>query len=139
MLLGSDYTEGVAGIGIVNAMETLHVYPTLDALEEFRKWLESPDYTRFEPMGRHVAKGRTAKGAPWPALLPHAPCVITWQMTHCARRCDASFWCDDARMTRQLGLQMVPRARKVRAAGPPRSPRQSRRKARPRSCRPRGC
>ena len=24
MLLGSDYTEGVAGIGIVNAVEVLH-------------------------------------------------------------------------------------------------------------------
>ena len=37
LLLGSDYTEGVAGIGIVNAMETLHAFPSLDKLAELSR------------------------------------------------------------------------------------------------------
>ena len=62
MLLGSDYTEGIAGIGIVNAMETLHVYNSVEALKEFKQWLDSPDYGRLEPVGRRVAKAQAAKG-----------------------------------------------------------------------------
>jgi 5'-3' exonuclease len=62
MLLGSDYTEGVAGIGIVNAMETLQVFPSLDELHRFKEWLESPDYGWFEPLGRRANKSRTETG-----------------------------------------------------------------------------
>ena len=32
LLLGSDYTEGVKGIGIVNAMEIIKVFDTLEKL-----------------------------------------------------------------------------------------------------------
>lgn len=69
LLLGSDYTEGIAGIGIVNAMETLHVYPTVDSLTDFKEWLDSPDYERFEPMGKRAAKARAAAGAARPLRL----------------------------------------------------------------------
>jgi len=37
MLLGSDYTEGVRGIGIVNATEIIHAFG--EELEEFAKWV----------------------------------------------------------------------------------------------------
>lgn len=37
-LLGSDYTEGLAGVGPVLAMEILSLYPGDDALESFRDW-----------------------------------------------------------------------------------------------------
>ncbi|CAI9111074.1 OLC1v1011209C1 [Oldenlandia corymbosa var. corymbosa] len=43
MLLGSDYTEGVSGIGIVNAIEVVNAFPEEDGLRKFREWIESPD------------------------------------------------------------------------------------------------
>lgn len=43
LLLGSDYTEGVSGIGIVNAIEVLNSFPEEDGLHKFREWVESPD------------------------------------------------------------------------------------------------
>ena len=36
LLLGSDYTEGVAGIGIVNAVEIVNAFPTEELLINFR-------------------------------------------------------------------------------------------------------
>ncbi|KAK4754775.1 hypothetical protein SAY87_008532 [Trapa incisa] len=43
LLLGSDYTEGISGIGIVNAVEVLNAFPEEDGLQKFRQWIESPD------------------------------------------------------------------------------------------------
>ncbi|CAM0871652.1 unnamed protein product [Alopecurus aequalis] len=43
LLLGSDYTEGVSGIGIVNAIEVVNAFPEEDGLQKFREWIESPD------------------------------------------------------------------------------------------------
>eukprot|EP00803_Ostreobium_quekettii_P004915 evm.model.scf_615.3 EVM.evm.TU.scf_615.3 scf_615:20234-34220(+) len=43
LLLGSDYTEGISGIGIVNAMEVVNAFPGDDGLQDFKKWLQSPD------------------------------------------------------------------------------------------------
>ncbi|XP_057482418.1 DNA repair protein UVH3 isoform X2 [Actinidia eriantha] len=45
LLLGSDYTEGVSGIGIVNAVEVVNAFPEEDGLRKFREWIESPDPT----------------------------------------------------------------------------------------------
>ncbi|CAH8349286.1 unnamed protein product [Eruca vesicaria subsp. sativa] len=45
LLLGSDYTEGISGIGIVNAIEVVTAFPEDDGLEKFREWVESPDPT----------------------------------------------------------------------------------------------
>ncbi|CAI0455650.1 unnamed protein product [Linum tenue] len=45
LLLGSDYTEGVSGIGIVNAIEVVDAFPEEDGLQKFREWIESPDPT----------------------------------------------------------------------------------------------
>ncbi|XP_061337655.1 DNA repair protein UVH3 [Gastrolobium bilobum] len=45
LLLGSDYTEGVSGIGIVNAIEVVNAFPEEDGLLKFRQWVESPDPT----------------------------------------------------------------------------------------------
>ncbi|PON52043.1 XPG/Rad2 endonuclease [Trema orientale] len=45
LLLGSDYTEGISGIGIVNAIEVVHAFPEEDGLQKFRDWIESPDPT----------------------------------------------------------------------------------------------
>ena len=48
LLLGSDYTEGVRGIGPVNALEVLRAFPGDDGLVAFRDWLHSvlPDPER---------------------------------------------------------------------------------------------
>ncbi|KAJ6691196.1 DNA REPAIR PROTEIN COMPLEMENTING XP-G CELLS [Salix koriyanagi] len=43
LLLGSDYTEGVSGIGIVNAIEVVTAFSEEDGLQKFRDWIESPD------------------------------------------------------------------------------------------------
>ncbi|KAK9271977.1 hypothetical protein L1049_002344 [Liquidambar formosana] len=53
LLLGSDYTEGVSGIGIVNAIEVVNAFPEEDGLHKFREWIESPDPTI---LGKFVAK-----------------------------------------------------------------------------------
>ncbi|OMP10663.1 Drug/metabolite transporter [Corchorus olitorius] len=45
LLLGSDYTEGISGIGIVNAIEVVNAFPEEDGLHKFREWVESPDPT----------------------------------------------------------------------------------------------
>ncbi|XP_017242123.2 DNA repair protein UVH3 [Daucus carota subsp. sativus] len=45
LLLGSDYTEGVSGIGIVNAIEVINAFPEENGLHQFREWVESPDPT----------------------------------------------------------------------------------------------
>lgn len=43
LLLGSDYTEGISGIGIVNAIEVINAFPEENGLHKFREWIESPD------------------------------------------------------------------------------------------------
>ena len=41
MLLGSDYTQGVHGIGIVNAIEVVNAFPGVEGLRQFRLWIFS--------------------------------------------------------------------------------------------------
>ncbi|KAF0356330.1 PIN domain-like protein [Gigaspora margarita] len=38
IILGSDYSEGLPGIGIVSAMELLNEFPGYDGLEQFKSW-----------------------------------------------------------------------------------------------------
>jgi len=52
LLLGSDYTSGVKGVGIVNAAEILYAFPGDDGLETFKTWLHEPvdpDETKAKP------------------------------------------------------------------------------------------
>ncbi|XP_072985440.1 DNA repair protein UVH3 isoform X2 [Typha latifolia] len=53
LLLGSDYTEGISGIGIVNAIEVVHAFPEEDGLQKFREWVESPDPTILGKLDHH--------------------------------------------------------------------------------------
>lgn len=39
LLLGSDYTAGIKGIGVVNATEVISTFPGYDGLERFREWV----------------------------------------------------------------------------------------------------
>ncbi|KAK9861414.1 hypothetical protein WJX84_011927 [Apatococcus fuscideae] len=43
LLLGSDYSEGVAGVGIVNAIEIVHAFQPVGGLAAFRNWVLTPD------------------------------------------------------------------------------------------------
>ncbi|CAJ2669787.1 DNA repair protein UVH3 isoform X4 [Trifolium pratense] len=60
LLLGSDYTEGVSGIGIVNAIEVINAFPEEDGFLKFRQWVESPDATI---LGKLDAKNVSKKGS----------------------------------------------------------------------------
>ncbi|EQC41093.1 hypothetical protein SDRG_02143 [Saprolegnia diclina VS20] len=43
LLLGSDYTDGIHGVGVVNATEIVHAFPGLDGLCEFKAWVQDFD------------------------------------------------------------------------------------------------
>ena len=43
MLLGSDYTEGIKGIGIVNAMEIVKVFGDIQSLKKLTDWAQTSD------------------------------------------------------------------------------------------------
>jgi len=61
MLLGSDYTEGIKGVGIVNAMEILRAFPAsntaldsasvVSGLFDFKAWMDV-----FDPVGQAQTK-----------------------------------------------------------------------------------
>ncbi|KAL3698871.1 hypothetical protein R1sor_012947 [Riccia sorocarpa] len=54
LLLGSDYTEGISGIGIVNAIEVVNAFDEEDGLRKFRMWLDSPDMSLFNKVRGHA-------------------------------------------------------------------------------------
>ena len=41
LLLGGDYTEGIHGVGIVNAIEIVLAFPGIHGLSKFKRWLDS--------------------------------------------------------------------------------------------------
>ncbi|CAG8521093.1 18810_t:CDS:2, partial [Racocetra fulgida] len=49
ILLGSDYTAGLPGIGIVSAMELLNEFPSDDGLEQFKSWWLNVQSGKYVP------------------------------------------------------------------------------------------
>jgi len=49
LLLGSDYTEGVAGVGIVNALEIVTAFPGIEGLREFKAWADRAEFSGAVP------------------------------------------------------------------------------------------
>lgn len=47
LFLGSDYTLGVRGIGVVNAVEIVHAFRGDEGLSRFKKWADDP-HSLFE-------------------------------------------------------------------------------------------
>lgn len=47
LLLGSDYTAGVAGVGVVNAVEIVRAFEGIQGLERFAKWMKDVDEEIF--------------------------------------------------------------------------------------------
>lgn len=73
MLVGSDYTVGVQGVGPVTALEILAAFPPADAsvsdhkkllagLEKFREWLKLPPPT---PLARKLKNIELQPGKPF--------------------------------------------------------------------------
>ncbi|OWZ11968.1 DNA repair protein [Phytophthora megakarya] len=58
LLLGSDYTDGVRGIGIVNATEIAAAYPGIEGLREFKEWVREFDVAEE---AKRVAAGGAKK------------------------------------------------------------------------------
>ncbi|KAF9626310.1 hypothetical protein IFM89_032159 [Coptis chinensis] len=63
LLLGSDYTEGVSGIGIVNAIEVVNAFPEEAGLKNFREWIESPDPTILGKLDTQTGAGSKKRGS----------------------------------------------------------------------------
>lgn len=60
LLLGSDYTEGVQGIGVVNALEVVSAWPGgLSGLAKFKNWLEGPNERLVAAAKRAVGSGNS--------------------------------------------------------------------------------
>ena len=58
MMLGSDYTEGIRGVGVVNAMEILGAYGgTMEGLRKFKHFMESPDDELVRLLGKRLGSG----------------------------------------------------------------------------------
>ncbi|CAG8571567.1 25586_t:CDS:2 [Dentiscutata erythropus] len=49
IILGSDYSEGLPGVGIVSAMELLNEFPGDDSLEQFKSWWLSVQSGKYTP------------------------------------------------------------------------------------------
>ncbi|KAH9604584.1 hypothetical protein KSS87_003600 [Heliosperma pusillum] len=63
LLLGSDYTEGVSGIGIVNAIEVVNAFPEDDGLHSFREWVDSPDPNILGKGGLQIGESAKKNGS----------------------------------------------------------------------------
>ena len=57
LLLGSDYTPGVQGVGPVNATEIVSAFPTLEALCRFKAWVDAPESDRVAAEAAKLADG----------------------------------------------------------------------------------
>lgn len=58
LLLGSDYTEGLPGVGPVLAMEILSLYPGKDSLQQFREWWRQVQVGSEQDTNDRLAKTR---------------------------------------------------------------------------------
>lgn len=72
LLLGSDYTEGITGVGPVNAVEIVQAFPGDEGMQQFADWLHSVDpaedkklkkaaLASADPITRFKAKHRSAR------------------------------------------------------------------------------
>lgn len=61
LLLGSDYTEGISGIGIVNAIEVVNTFQGEAGLQKFKEWLDAPDLTLLNKVHQDGTKKQARK------------------------------------------------------------------------------
>ena len=83
LLLGSDYTEGVAGIGIVNAVEIVNAFPTEELLVNFRYRADAVCHHYYL---RHVLfdseeEEQDASGEASSSVVCNKSCRASWSAT----------------------------------------------------------
>ena len=79
LLTGSDYTEGVEGVGPVSALEILAEFPSdgLESLEQFRDWLTRVQSKKNAPPENKIRqKIRNLRVNPG---KPFFPIKISWE------------------------------------------------------------
>ena len=63
LMLGSDYTPGVQGIGIVNATEIIRVFPGEKGLRDFKKWIDTAEADELIDGGKKCGSRRKLTAA----------------------------------------------------------------------------
>uniref|UniRef100_A0A1D1ZZQ1 DNA repair protein UVH3 n=1 Tax=Auxenochlorella protothecoides TaxID=3075 RepID=A0A1D1ZZQ1_AUXPR len=84
LLLGSDYTPGVRGIGIVNATEVVHAFQGMEGLQDFRAWVQAPDAAVSELIAK-ATEGGGQPSAPG-SNSKRKPLGVTDEATQSMRR-----------------------------------------------------
>lgn len=78
-LLGSDYTSGVRGVGVVNSMEILEAFPGETGLEEFREWMKRVSVFDEEP-GESIMEGTSQDAVRRRFCWKHRNMKRNWEM-----------------------------------------------------------
>lgn len=78
-LLGSDYTTGVRGVGVVNSMEILEAFPGENGLQEFKDWTEKVTVLDDEPEEEDM-KGATLKAVRTRFCWKHRNMKRNWEI-----------------------------------------------------------
>ena len=63
LLLGSDYTKGIKGVGIVNALEIIQAFPGESGLRDFARWLNYQEDLVSATGGSAVREGAATAAA----------------------------------------------------------------------------
>ena len=78
-LLGSDYTIGVRGVGVVNSMEVLEAFPGPNGLKEFHEWTKSVTILDEEP-DESVMKSATSEAVRRRFCWKHRNMKRNWEI-----------------------------------------------------------
>lgn len=78
-LLGSDYTIGVRGVGVVNSMEILEAFPGEKGLKEFREWTKQVTVFDKEP-DKEVMTGRSPEAVRRQFCWKHRNMKRNWEI-----------------------------------------------------------
>jgi 5'-3' exonuclease len=80
LLLGSDYTEGVRGVGIVNSMEILEAFPGEDGLAEFKEWVQSVTLFQDNELEEREMQGLSAEAVRRRFCWKHRNMKRNWEV-----------------------------------------------------------
>ncbi|KAJ1979874.1 DNA repair protein rad2 [Dimargaris verticillata] len=99
-LLGSDYTDGVHGVGLVLAMEIVHLWPSLAGLQDFKAWWDActaplADTKALIGTGPQAASRRRlcklAQKVPLSSGFPDPQVALAYQQPQVSQDANAAF------------------------------------------------